>query len=57
VTLTREGKKLNPKIEAVYEQVAAEAVGDFKDLPWLVNHLTEVASRLGLEPVSRPARS
>ncbi len=57
VTLTHHGQALIPKIRALYEQVAAEAVGEFQDLPWLVAHLTEVASRLGLEPVSRPPRS
>lgn len=56
VTLTAEGQALIPEIRALYEQVAAEAVGDFKDLPWLVGHLTEVASRLGLAPVTRPTR-
>lgn len=57
VTLTRKGEQVIPKIETIYEQVAAEAVGDFKDLPWLVGHLSEVASRLGLAPANPPTRS
>jgi len=57
VALTPEGQGLIPEIRALYAQVAAEAVGDFQDLPWLVGHLTEVASRLGLAPVTRPSPS
>ena len=57
VTLTPEGEALIPNIRAIYERVAAEAVGDFTDLPWLVGHLGEVASRLGLQPVKRGTRA
>ena len=56
VALSDEGHALIPRIREIYEQVAAEAVGDFDNLPWLVGHLTEVASRLGLAPVSPPTR-
>ena len=56
VTLTDEGHALIPKIREIYEQVATDAVGDFDNLPWLVGHLTEVASRLGLAPVTPPTR-
>lgn len=56
VALSDEGQALIPRIREIYEQVAAEAVGDFDNLPWLVGHLTEVASRLGLAPVSPPTR-
>lgn len=57
VTLTPEGEALISNIRAIYERVAAEAVGDFTDLPWLVGHLGEVASRLGLQPVKRGTRA
>jgi len=56
VTLTDGGHALIPEIREIYEQVATDAVGDFDNLPWLVGHLTEVASRLGLAPVTPPTR-
>ncbi len=51
VTLTPAGEKLIPKIREIYKHLAEEAVGDYRDLDFLREHLGEIAARLGRPPV------
>ena len=51
MTLTPAGEKLIPKIREIYKHLAEEAVGDYRDLDFLREHLGEIAARLGRPPV------
>lgn len=52
VTLTADGEELIPVLQAMYAQIATELLGDFDDVPYLIDHLSAIAARLGREPTA-----
>lgn len=56
VTLSAEGAALIPTMQAIYEQITRELLGDAGDVAYLVDRLTDIATRLGREdPEQAPA--